>query len=150
MLFSPDFAEANRPTSRRRSAGSKAPAVLLIGDARPRNLFRTILSQRGYEILDAADGDEGVQLARTLRPDLILVELAMSVRDGWEVNRMLKSQRETYLIPVVATSLATMPSGTYHRARSAGFVDYVTRPIERRHVLEIAGTWTSDPARVGV
>lgn len=141
MLFSSRWEHANQPVPRRRSAAGEPLAVLLIGDARARAAYRAILDHGGYEILDAGDAEEGLALARTIRPDIILVELSMPLRDGWETNRLLKADRDTYPIPVVATSLTQQPSGTYHRARSAGFVDYIARPIERRHVLEVVGEW---------
>jgi CheY-like chemotaxis protein len=150
MLFSSQWEHANRPSSRRRSGGGVPVTVLLVGDARPRAAYRGILSQGHYEIFDASDAEEGLVLARKLRPGIVMVELTMPGRDGWEANRMLKSDPDTYLIPVVATSLSTLPPGTYHRARSAGFVDYVSRPIERRHVLEVVSTWSRPPAAVVV
>lgn len=150
MLFSPDFEPANRPTGRRAPTGGAPPSVLLVGDARPRTTYRSILSQGGFEIFDADGGEEALELVRKLRPSLVMVELVMQSGDGWELNRKLKADTATYLIPVVATSLARLPGGTYHRARSAGFVDLVTRPIERRHVLELASIWTRPPAQIAV
>lgn len=141
MLFSSGWEHANRPSGRRRSSAAGAPAVLLVGGARARTTLRTILSQDSYDIIDAGDAEEGLDLARRLRPALIIVELAMPVRDGWEANRMLKYDPATFHIPVVAASLSAQPGGSYHRVRSAGFVDSVAKPIERRHVLEVVATW---------
>lgn len=150
MLFSPDFEHANRPTGRRSPSAGPAPSVLLIGDARPRTTFRSILSQANFEIFDADGGEETLRLVHQLRPNLIMLELTMQLGDGWELNRMLKADPATYLIPVVATSLARLPGGTYHRARSAGFVDLVTKPIERRHVVEVVSTWSRPAAQIAV
>lgn len=150
MLFSPDFNHANLPAGRRAAGAGPAPSVLLIGDARPRTTFRSILSQGRFEIFDADGGEEALRIARKLQPSLIMLELTMQLGDGWELVRSLKSDATTYLIPVVATSLARPPGGTYHRARSAGFVDLVTKPIERRHVLEIVSTWSRAPAQMAV
>jgi CheY-like chemotaxis protein len=147
MHFSAGWEHARQRSARARLATGDAPVVLLIGGARPRATYRSILSQGGYDIVDAADAGEGLGFARRLRPNLILVELGMPIQDGWELNRMLKSDLATYLIPVVAASLSTQPAGTYHRARSAGFVDYIARPIERRHVLELVAAWARPPAR---
>jgi CheY-like chemotaxis protein len=147
MHFSAGWEHASQRSGRARLATGDAPVVLLIGGARPRATYRSILSQGGYDIVDAADAGEGVSFARRLRPNLILVELGMPIQDGWELNRMLKSDPATYLIPVVAASLTTQPAGTYHRARSAGFVDYIARPIERRHVLELVAAWARPPAQ---
>lgn len=147
MIFSPRFEQAHRPASLRLIEGP-APAILLIGGARTRTAYRTILAQANYELFDADTGEYGVELARKIQPGLIVVELCMPGRDGWEVLRFLKADSATYMIPVVAASLTKLPGGTYHRARSAGFVDLVTRPIERRHVLELARTWSRPPAQL--
>lgn len=138
MLFSSAWDHANRPA--RRSDGT--PTVLLVGQVHCRAIFRSILSQRGYGIFDASDVVEAITVARQVGPDLLLVELTMPGRDGWDAIRSFKSSADTYLIPAVAVSLATLPAGTYRRARSAGYVDYITRPLERRHVIEVAATWT--------
>lgn len=147
MLFSAPFEHANRPSPRRRSEAGEPPSLLLIGGARARSTYRAILAHDGYDILDAGEAGEGLRLASSLRPNLILLELAMPGRDGWETMRLLKADVATYLIPVVASSLTMLPQGIYQRARSAGFVDYITRPVERRHVREVVATWTRPPEK---
>lgn len=141
MLFSPEFQESQPLTRRVPAREGPAPAVLLAGEARARATYRGILVAGRFDVYEADDGDEALRLARLVRPGLILVDLGLRAGSGWELNRRLKSDPETYLIPVVATSLAAVPGGTYRRVRSAGFVDLITRPIERRHVLELAHTW---------
>lgn len=147
MLFAAHWEHANQPSGRRSAEAGASGTILLIGGAGPRATYRSILSEGGYDIFDAASEQEGVSLARQLRPDLILLELRLPEGDGWETHRLLKSDPATYPIPVVATSLERQPAGTYHRARSAGFVDLVSRPIERRHVLELVATWTRPQTR---
>ena len=141
MLFASTWEEANRPSRRRMAAGGVAALVLVVGSVRCRATFRTLLESGGYDVRDAEDAAEGLRLARRLRPAVILLELAMPVQDGWSVCRQLKSDADTYLIPIVATALDRLPSGSYHRARSAGFVDCIGRPVERRHVLEVVAAW---------
>ena len=146
MLFALSWDEANRPSPRRRMGGGDTPLVLLMGSLRSRATFRAILEPAGYDLRDAEDADEGLRLAIKLRPAVVLVELAMPVRDGWSVCRQLKANPDTFLIPIVATSLDRLPSGSYHRARSAGFVDSIARPVERRHVLEVVAAWAKPVA----
>jgi CheY-like chemotaxis protein len=146
MLFASTWEEANRPSPRDGKAGGDAAVVLVIGSLRSRATFRPILEAGGYDVREAEDADEGLRLARKLRPAVILLELAMPVRDGWSVCRQLKSDADTSLIPIVATTLDRLPSGSYHRTRSAGFVDCVARPVERRHVLEVVGAWVKPRA----
>jgi CheY-like chemotaxis protein len=141
MLFASPWDHANRPSRRGRPAPGDGGVVLLVGGLRSRATFRALLESAGYAVLEAEDADEAHRLARKLQPSLMLVELAMPVRDGWAACRQLKSDPETYLIPLVATALDRPAPGGYHRARSAGFVDMVARPIERRHVLEVVATW---------
>ena len=150
MLFASGGEEANRPSRRRRSAGGDAPLVLLIGSLRSRATFRALLEPAGYDVRDAEDADEGLRVARKLRPAVVLVELSMPVRDGWAACRQLKADPDTFLIPLVATSLDRLPSGTYHRTRSAGFVDTIARPLERRHVLEVVAAWARPHAGTSV
>lgn len=150
MLFASRWDHANRPSRREEAHGGRTATVLLVAGAQARTTYRGILAQRGYDMIDADSPSNAIELARTVRPSLIMAELDLPHGDGWETLRLLKSSPETCLIPVVATSLAAPPGGTYHRARSAGFVDLVTRPIERRHLLEIVATWVRPPAAPSV
>ncbi|HEX6926623.1 MAG TPA: response regulator [Longimicrobiaceae bacterium] len=143
MLFASAWDHANRPSRR----GDDSPTVLLVGEAHCRAIFRSILSGRGYEIFDASGPREALPLARQLDPDLVMVDIGMAGACGWDAVRNFKSNADTYLIPLLAVSLAPQPAGTYRRARSAGFVDYISRPIERRHVLEVVSVWTRPPQR---
>jgi CheY-like chemotaxis protein len=142
MLFAAPWDHANRPSPRSASGAGEGTVVLLIGSLRARATLRAVLDPAGYAVTEAEDVDEGQRLARKLHPHLAIVELDMPVRDGWAACRRLKADPETYLIPLVATVLDRPDPGSYHRARSAGFVDLIARPLERRHVLEVVGTWS--------
>ena len=124
------------------AAGHRAQTLLAVGavDEARSDVARALqlrpndadaLSLQSIMAVVQGEKDEGLRLAIKLRPAVVLVELAMPVRDGWSVCRQLKANPDTFLIPIVATSLDRLPSGSYHRARSAGFVDSIARPVER-------------------
>ena len=87
------------------------------------------LTRHGFEVMVAADGAQGVEIARSEHPDLILMDLNMPVLDGWEATRQLKSAPETRAIPIIALSAHAM-SGDRERALEAGCDDYDTKPVQ--------------------
>jgi CheY-like chemotaxis protein len=86
------------------------------------------LERAGFEVIVAADGEQGVALAREQRPDLVLMDLSLPVLDGWEATRRLKGAEETRAIPIIALSAHAMP-GDRERALAAGCDDYDAKPI---------------------
>lgn len=86
------------------------------------------LKRHGFEVMTARDGEQGVAVARSEHPDLILMDLNMPVLDGWEATRRLKSAPETEAIPIIALSAHAM-SGDRERALEAGCDDYDTKPV---------------------
>ena len=101
------------------------------------NLFMLTrrLRRRGFEVCVARDGEEGVAMAERENPDLILMDLALPVIDGWEATRKLKASPRTRAIPVIAVSSHAM-SGDRETALAAGCDDYDTKPIEFERLLE--------------
>ena len=93
------------------------------------------LKRRGYEVVAARDGAEGVALAASEAPALILMDLSLPVIDGWEATRRLKSDAATKEIPVIALSAHAM-SGDREKALAAGCDDYDTKPVELPRLLE--------------
>jgi len=93
------------------------------------------LRRRGFDVRVAKDGKEGVAKAVTEQPDLILMDLALPVIDGWEATRKLKSMPETRDIPVIAVSSHAM-SGDREKALAAGCDDYDTKPVEFGRLLD--------------
>ena len=87
------------------------------------------LKRHGFEVLIARDGASGVEIARTERPDLILMDLGLPVIDGWEASRRLKSDKATSDIPLIALSAHAM-SDDRTRALEAGCDDYDVKPVE--------------------
>lgn len=109
--------------------------ILLVED---NELNRDMLSRRllrkGYEVLLAVDGGEGVAKARTESPDLILMDMSLPVVDGWEATRRLKAEPGTRGIPVIALTAHAM-AGDEEKARSAGCDDFDTKPVEMPRLL---------------
>ena len=104
--------------------------VLLIEDnANNRYLASFILEQAGLEVLVAKDGRSGVEMARDVRPDLILMDIQMPEMDGYEAARVLLGDRETKDIPIVAATSFAMP-GDRARAMGMGFADYIEKPFD--------------------
>lgn len=110
--------------------------VLLIEDNEMnRDMLSRRLMRRGYRIMTAEDGREGVELARRARPDLILMDLSLPVLDGWEATRLLKGSPDTKDIPVIALSAHAMKSDE-EKAYQAGCDEFDTKPIVLERLLE--------------
>nr|BCX00486.1 MAG: response regulator [Bacteroidota bacterium] len=101
-----------------------------------RDMLSQRLQRRGFTVLLAADGAEGVMLARRERPDLVLMDLSLPIMDGWEATRQLKSDPETAHIPIVALSAHVLPAER-ERARAVGADAYATKPIDLPELLAL-------------
>ena len=94
-----------------------------------RDMLSRRLQRRGYEVMCAVDGAEGLAVARREAPGLILMDMALPVLDGWEASRQLKADPATRTIPIIALT-AHATSADRQRALDAGCDDYDTKPIE--------------------
>lgn len=92
------------------------------------------LTKRGYDVVVAGNGEEGVARANEEQPGLILMDLSLPVLDGWEATRRLKADPATQNIPVIALSAHAMP-GDAEKALAAGCDDYDTKPVEMKRLL---------------
>ncbi|PYS92695.1 MAG: two-component system response regulator [Acidobacteria bacterium] len=112
------------------------PKLLLVEDNEMnRDMLSRRLARKGYDVLLAVDGSEGLQKARSDAPDLILMDMSLPVLDGWEATRQLKADDATKAIPIIALTAHAM-SGDRERALSVGCDDYDTKPIELPRLLE--------------
>ncbi len=110
--------------------------ILLVEDNEMnRDMLSRRLERRGYSIVMAMDGKEGVTLAESEVPDLILMDISLPVMDGYEATRQLKASPQTKHIPVIALTAHAM-SGDHDKALEAGCDDYDTKPIELPRLLE--------------
>jgi two-component system, cell cycle response regulator DivK len=111
------------------------PRVLLVEDNEMnRDMLSRRLARKQYEVLVAVDGKEGVEMAGSVAPDLILMDMSLPVMDGWEATRQLKASPETKAIPIIALTAHAM-SGDREKAIEAGCDDYDTKPIELPRLL---------------
>lgn len=103
---------------------------ILIADDRAtsRELLRTVLERQGYAIIEASDGEEALQKARTEAPDLILLDLQMPRRTGYEVLLELRGDPRNAALPIIAITASAM-QGDRERALAAGFTGYLTKPV---------------------
>lgn len=111
-------------------------SVLLVEDnAENREIYATILAHGGYEVIEAADGDEALRLARERSPGLILLDISIPGIDGWQVAERLKEDPSTRDISIVALTAHALPED-HRRAREVGCESYLAKPVRPRRVLE--------------
>ena len=99
-----------------------------------RDMLARRLAKRGYEVVIAVDGGQGVTLAQTEAQDLILMDINLPVLDGSEATRQLRAAPATRSIPIIALTAHAM-SGDREKALEAGCDDYDTKPIELERLL---------------
>ena len=113
--------------------------ILLVEDNEfNRDMLSRRLQRRGFEVLLAEDGAQGIEAARTGHPDLILMDMDLPVIDGWEATRRLKADAATRAIPLIALTAHALQSDC-DRAFEAGCDDFATKPIEFNLLLEKIG-----------
>jgi CheY-like chemotaxis protein len=109
--------------------------ILLVEDNEMnRDMLSRRLARRGFEVIVAVDGQEGLDQVSADRPELVLLDMDLPVIDGWEVARRLKSSDETRAIPVIALTAHAMV-GDRDKALEAGCDDYDTKPVEFKRLL---------------
>jgi two-component system cell cycle response regulator DivK len=109
--------------------------ILLVEDNEMnRDMLSRRLERKGYTVVVALDGAEGLRQARTDAPDLILMDMSLPVIDGWEATRQLKADEAMRNIPVIALTAHAMASDE-QKAREAGCDDFDTKPIELPRLL---------------
>ena len=109
--------------------------LLLVEDnAMNSDMLSRRLVRRGYEVVLAVDGAEGVNMAQSENPDLVLMDMSLPVLDGWAASRRLKAAPETSSIPILALTAHAMAEDR-DKALEAGCDDYDTKPIEFPRLL---------------
>ena len=110
--------------------------ILLVEDNEMnRDMLSRRLERRGFQVTLAVDGQQGVEMAQSESPDLILMDMSLPILDGWEATRRLKAEPKTSAIPIIALTAHAM-SGDREKALEAGANDYDTKPIELPRLLE--------------
>lgn len=114
---------------------SAMPKILLVEDNEMnRDMLSRRLEKRGYTLALAVDGGQGVALARSELPDLILMDMSLPVLDGWDATRQIKADPATKVIPVIALTAHAMESDR-QKALEAGCDDFDTKPVELARLL---------------
>jgi two-component system, cell cycle response regulator DivK len=111
------------------------PTILLVEDnAMNRDMLSRRLERKGFTVRLAVDGQDGIESARAQRPDLILMDMSLPVKDGWEATHELKQDPVLRGIPVIALTAHAM-AGDRDRAMAVGCDDYDTKPVEFERLL---------------
>lgn len=100
-----------------------------------RDMLSRRLTRKGYEILIAIDGEEGVEMATSHHPDLVLMDMSLPKIDGWEATRRLKAASATKDIPIIALTAHAMAEDR-DKALEAGCDEFDTKPVELPRLLE--------------
>ena len=109
--------------------------ILVIEDTEDnRRILRDLLTNAGFELVEAVDGEKGVAAAATEGPDLILMDIQLPVIDGYEATRRIKANPATRHIPIIAVTSYAL-SGDDAKARAAGCDGYITKPFSPRQIL---------------
>ncbi len=111
-----------------------AKILLVEDDEMNRDMLSRRLKRKGFEVIIAADGREGVAKASAESPDLILLDMSLPVMDGWEAARTIKADPETRDIPIIALTAHAM-AGDREKALEAGCDEYDTKPVELPRLL---------------
>jgi DNA-binding response OmpR family regulator len=126
-----------------------AKVLIIEDDAAIRLLVRVNLAAEGIDLLEAREGAAGIELARSERPDLILLDVALPVLDGWQIGQELKEDAATHEIPLVFLT-AHAHSSDRERGLRLGAADYITKPFDpgalARRVLELIANGGDDDA----
>jgi two-component system, cell cycle response regulator DivK len=112
----------------------KARVLIVEDNETNRDMLSRRLQRAGFEVVTAADGEEGVRVAVARMPDIILMDMSLPVMNGWEATRRLKGVTATRSIPVIALSAHAM-AGERDKALSAGCDDYDVKPVELHRLL---------------
>ena len=109
--------------------------VLLVEDNEMnRDMLSRRLIKRGYEVAMAVDGQQGVDLAGTESPDIILLDMSLPVMDGWDAARAIKGNPATQNLPIIALTAHAL-AGDREKALEAGCNDYDTKPVDLKRLL---------------
>ena len=112
------------------------PRILLVEDNEMnRDMLSRRLERRGFEVVMAVDGAEGVAMAKSEQPALVLLDMSLPIIDGWEAARRIRDDPDTATIPMIALTAHAM-DGDREKAIAAGCNDYDVKPVDLARLLE--------------
>ncbi len=122
------------------------PKILIVEDNEMnRDMLSRRLERRGFTVVMAVDGAEGVAMSKTEHPDLILMDMSLPIMNGWEATRAVRADAATEAIPVIALTAHSMP-GDREKAMAAGCDDYDTKPVDLPRLLaKMAALGVAEP-----
>jgi two-component system, cell cycle response regulator DivK len=112
-----------------------AKLLLVEDNEMNRDMLSRRLTRRGYEVAIAIDGAQGLAMAQSEHPDLILMDMSLPVMDGWEATRQIKAAEDTGHLPVIGLTANAM-AGDREKALDAGCDDYDTKPVDLERLLK--------------
>jgi two-component system cell cycle response regulator DivK len=119
--------------------------ILVVEDQEDnRQILRDLLGSVGFRMIEAHDGEQALTVARSERPNLILMDIQLPILDGYEATRSIKRDPELKHIPVIAVTSYAL-SGDEERAGEAGCDGYVAKPYSTRHLLAKIGQFLEQP-----
>jgi two-component system, cell cycle response regulator DivK len=119
--------------------------ILVVEDQEDnRQILRDLLASAGFRMIEAHDGQQAVTIARSQRPDLVLMDIQLPLVDGYEATRSIKRDPELKHIPIIAVTSYAL-SGDETKAREAGCDGYVAKPYSTRHLLAKIGQFLEQP-----
>jgi two-component system cell cycle response regulator DivK len=114
----------------------RMPKILLVEDNEMnRDMLSRRLARNGFDVVMAVDGGQGVAMAASEKPDLILMDMSLPVMDGWEATRRVKAEAATSAIPVIALTAHALVEDR-EKAKASGCDDFDTKPVELSRLLE--------------
>jgi two-component system cell cycle response regulator DivK len=109
--------------------------ILIVEDTEDnRRILRDLLTNAGFDVIEATDGERGVAAAKEERPDLILMDIQLPVIDGYEATRRIKADSASGKIPIIAVTSYAL-SGDEEKTRNAGCDGYIAKPFSPRQIL---------------
>jgi two-component system, cell cycle response regulator DivK len=121
------------------------PKILIVEDNEMnRDMLSRRLERRGFTVVMAVDGGEGVAMARSEMPDLVLMDMSLPVMNGWEATQAIRADATTAHLPVIALTAHSMP-GDREKAMEAGCNDYDTKPVDLPRLLGKMASFGVEP-----
>jgi len=119
---------------------SKGRVLIVEDNMDTYELVRFILEKNGYEVFLAVNGRDGVNAANKQKPDLIVMDLSMPEMDGWTATRLIKENKQTASIPLIALTAHVLP-GDRQRAIDSGCDEFITKPMDLLELVETVNRW---------